>query len=36
MAKLGMRPVRETVNPTCGRRVRVYELTSDQYVTSTR
>lgn len=36
MTKLGMRPVRETVNPTCGRRVRVFELSSDQYVTTTR
>lgn len=34
--KLGMRPVRETVNPTCGRRVRVFELSSDQYRTTTR
>ncbi|MFI2432763.1 GNAT family N-acetyltransferase [Streptomyces sp. NPDC018693] len=32
MTKLGMRPVRETVNPTCGRRVRVFELSSGQYV----
>lgn len=29
-------PVRETVNPTCGRRVRVFELSSDRYVTTTR
>jgi RimJ/RimL family protein N-acetyltransferase len=36
MTKLGMHPVRETVNPTCGRRVRVFELSSDQYVTITR
>lgn len=36
MAKLGMHPVRETVNPTGGRRVRVFELSSDQYVTTTR
>ncbi|ONI72451.1 GNAT family N-acetyltransferase [Kribbella sp. ALI-6-A] len=36
MIKLGMQPVRETVNPTSGRRVRVYELSSDQYVPSTR
>lgn len=35
MTKLGMRPVRETVNPTGGRRVRVFELSSDQYVTTT-
>ncbi|WP_211767263.1 GNAT family N-acetyltransferase [Kutzneria sp. CA-103260] len=32
ITKLGMRPARETVNPTYGRRVRVYELSSDQYV----
>ncbi|MFZ3566549.1 GNAT family N-acetyltransferase [Streptomyces sp. BH097] len=31
MTKLGMRPVRETVNPVGGRRVRVFELSSDQY-----
>ncbi|WP_404963103.1 GNAT family N-acetyltransferase [Streptomyces sp. 147326] len=36
MTKLGMHPVRETVNPTGGRRVRVFELSSDQYVTTTR
>lgn len=36
MTKLGMRPVRETVNPTCGRRVRVFELESDQYAATTR
>lgn len=36
MAKLGMRPVRETVNPTCGRRVRVFELLSDEYVAPVR
>ncbi|GGX75094.1 N-acetyltransferase [Streptomyces hiroshimensis] len=36
MTKLGMHPVRETVNPTCGRRVRVFELSSDQYVATTR
>jgi RimJ/RimL family protein N-acetyltransferase len=29
MTKLGMRPVRETINPTCGRRVRVFELSSE-------
>lgn len=34
MAKLGMHPVRETVDPTGGRRVRVFELSSDQYVTT--
>ncbi|MCA1222390.1 GNAT family N-acetyltransferase [Streptomyces sp. 8L] len=31
MTKLGMRPVLETVNPAYGRRVRVFELSSDQY-----
>ncbi|RZU37754.1 RimJ/RimL family protein N-acetyltransferase [Streptomyces sp. BK022] len=36
MAKLGMRPVRETVHPTCDRRVRVFALSSDQYVAPTR
>ncbi|WP_333777752.1 GNAT family N-acetyltransferase [Streptomyces sp. IBSBF 3136] len=36
MTKLGMHQVRETVNPTGGRRVRVFELSSDQYVTTTR
>ncbi|MFF4653393.1 GNAT family N-acetyltransferase [Streptomyces sp. NPDC001380] len=36
MAKLGMRPVRETVNPTCGRRVRVFELSSDRYAATAR
>ncbi|MBK3644107.1 GNAT family N-acetyltransferase [Streptomyces sp. MBT33] len=36
MTKLGMLPVRETVDPSCGRRVRVFELTSDQYVGATR
>ncbi|MFE4337177.1 GNAT family N-acetyltransferase [Streptomyces sp. NPDC056831] len=36
MTKLGMHPVRETVDPSCGRRVRVFELSSDQYVTATR
>ncbi|MGW8700616.1 GNAT family N-acetyltransferase [Streptomyces eurythermus] len=35
MTKLGMHPVRETVNPI-GRRGRVFELSSDQYVTTTR
>ncbi len=34
-AKLGMRLVRETVHPTGSRRVRVFELRSDQYVTTT-
>ncbi|MFI5639524.1 GNAT family N-acetyltransferase [Streptomyces goshikiensis] len=36
MTKLGMRLVRETVNPTGGRRVRVFALSSPQYVTTTR
>ncbi len=36
MTKLGMHPVRETVNPTYGRRVRVFELSSDQYLATTR
>ncbi len=36
MTKLGMRPVRETVSPAGGRRVRVFELSSDRYVTTTR
>lgn len=36
MIKLGMYPVRETFDPTCGRRVRVFELPSAQYATSTR
>ncbi|UQA97616.1 GNAT family N-acetyltransferase [Streptomyces halobius] len=36
MTKLGMHPVRETVDPSCGRRVRVFELSSDQYVTANR
>ncbi|MGW0229281.1 GNAT family N-acetyltransferase [Actinopolymorpha singaporensis] len=36
MTKLGMHPFRETVNPTCGRRVRVFELSSDRYLKSNR
>lgn len=36
MTKLGMHPVRETVNPKGGRRVRLFELTSEQYATTTR
>ncbi|MFJ8636360.1 GNAT family N-acetyltransferase [Streptomyces sp. NPDC093568] len=36
MTKLGMHLFRETVNPTGGRRVRVFELSSDQCVTTTR
>jgi RimJ/RimL family protein N-acetyltransferase len=31
MTKLGMHPARETVSPPYGRRVRVFELSSDQY-----
>ncbi|MFJ6844920.1 GNAT family N-acetyltransferase [Streptomyces griseoluteus] len=31
ITRLGMRPVRETAHPTCGRRVRVFELLPDQY-----
>ncbi|MFH8370676.1 GNAT family N-acetyltransferase [Streptomyces sp. NPDC018031] len=34
--KLGMHPVRETVHPTCDRRVRVFESTSDQSVPTAR
>ncbi|MGI5255487.1 hypothetical protein [Actinacidiphila glaucinigra] len=36
MTKLGMHPVRETVNPSGGRRVRLFELSFDQYMTTTR
>ncbi|MFG3044001.1 GNAT family N-acetyltransferase [Streptomyces sp. NPDC048241] len=36
MAKLGMRPFRETISPTCDRPVRVFELPSDRYATSMR
>ncbi|MFE6101486.1 GNAT family N-acetyltransferase [Streptomyces laurentii] len=36
MTKLGMRPVRETVNPTCDRRVRVFALRADEYEPSPR
>ncbi|MFD8295756.1 GNAT family N-acetyltransferase [Streptomyces bauhiniae] len=36
MAKLGMRPFRETSHPTCGRPVRVFELPSDRYATGMR
>jgi RimJ/RimL family protein N-acetyltransferase len=32
MAKLGMRPVLDTVHPALGRPVRVFALSSDQYV----
>ncbi|WUG76533.1 GNAT family N-acetyltransferase [Streptomyces sp. NBC_00457] len=35
MAKLGMHPLRETVDPSCGRRVRILALSSDRYVTAT-
>ncbi|MEU5438283.1 GNAT family N-acetyltransferase [Streptomyces sp. NPDC020719] len=35
MAKLGMHPVCETVNPAYGRRVRMFELSSDQYAATT-
>ncbi|MFF4792119.1 GNAT family N-acetyltransferase [Streptomyces sp. NPDC001276] len=31
MAKLGMRLERDTVDPTCGRPVRLYELTQDRF-----
>ncbi|MEU3838660.1 GNAT family N-acetyltransferase [Streptomyces sp. NPDC028635] len=31
MTKLGMQPVRETVNPAGGRRVRVFAVSSEQY-----
>ncbi|KJS63032.1 GNAT family N-acetyltransferase [Streptomyces rubellomurinus] len=34
MTKLGMHLARETVHPATGRRVRVYELSSDQYVST--
>ncbi|MFC9337260.1 GNAT family N-acetyltransferase [Streptomyces sp. NPDC057020] len=36
MTKLGMRPLRETVSPSGGRRVRVFALSSHEYVTATR
>ncbi|MFF2118686.1 GNAT family N-acetyltransferase [Kitasatospora sp. NPDC058184] len=36
MTKLGMRLERETVNPTGGRRVRVFALSADQYVPTAR
>lgn len=36
MAKLGMHPFCEAVDPSCGRQVRVFELSSDRYVTATR
>ena len=35
-AKLGMHLVRQTVSPTCGRRVRVFALSPDRHVTTTR
>ncbi|MFB7512875.1 GNAT family N-acetyltransferase [Streptomyces sp. NPDC056144] len=36
MTKLEMHPVREAVDPSCGRRVRVFSLSSDRHVTATR
>ncbi|MFB6710107.1 GNAT family N-acetyltransferase [Streptomyces sp. NPDC056333] len=36
MVKLGMHPFGETVDPSCGRRVRVFGLSADRYVTTTR
>ncbi|MFF8092880.1 GNAT family N-acetyltransferase [Streptomyces sp. NPDC016675] len=36
MTKLGMHPVRDTVNPSCGRRVRVFQLSSDRYAATAR
>ncbi|MFR9757049.1 GNAT family N-acetyltransferase [Streptomyces sp. TR06-5] len=36
MTKLGMRPVRETVDPHHGRPVRVFALSSDEYATAVR
>ncbi|MFB6524992.1 MULTISPECIES: GNAT family N-acetyltransferase [unclassified Streptomyces] len=36
MTKLGMRPLRETVSPSGGRRVRVFALSSHEYVTTAR
>ncbi|MFE6781979.1 GNAT family N-acetyltransferase [Streptomyces sp. NPDC057680] len=36
MTKLGMRLLRETVSPSGGRRVRVFTLSSHEYVTPTR
>ncbi|MFC9670673.1 GNAT family N-acetyltransferase [Streptomyces sp. NPDC056949] len=36
MVKLGMQPFRETVDPSCGRHVRVFELLSDRFITASR
>ncbi|MEV7690334.1 GNAT family N-acetyltransferase [Streptomyces bungoensis] len=36
MTKLGMHLFRETAHPNCRRRVRVFELSSDQYASTTR
>ncbi|MFF2745255.1 GNAT family N-acetyltransferase [Kitasatospora sp. NPDC058048] len=36
MTKLGMYPARETVNPTSGRRVRVFELSAEQFAAAPR
>ncbi|MFB7361564.1 GNAT family N-acetyltransferase [Streptomyces hydrogenans] len=36
ITKLGMLPAGETVDPSCGRLVRVFQLSSDRYVTITR
>ncbi|MGW7264462.1 GNAT family N-acetyltransferase [Streptomyces sp. NPDC054842] len=36
MGKLGMRLARETVNPTSGRRVRVFELSAEQFMATRR
>lgn len=36
MVKLGMHLFGETVDPSCGRRVRIFGLSSDRYVTTTR
>lgn len=35
MTKLGMRPFHETVDPSCRRRVRVFELTAERYAAAT-
>ncbi|WP_432177853.1 GNAT family N-acetyltransferase [Streptomyces sp. NBC_00063] len=34
MVKLGMQPFCETVDPSCGRHVRVFELLSDRFITA--
>ncbi|MBH5333527.1 GNAT family N-acetyltransferase [Streptomyces pactum] len=36
MSKLGMRPVREILDDTCGRRLRVHALSSDEYTAIAR